>query len=264
MLDVLDAAAVRRWSDTAVELLEAHRVRDRRPERLPGPRRRHRHQHADDPAALPRAAPPEHDSPTPAALLALAGGAALGARRQLRLHPVPDPARAGRGRADAGRWDGRGASRPGSPPGPPRPAGRRRRRSRARSSPSRRRRGRPPAAAEQPATGRDPRGRRRRRRRGAADAAVCSHPAAAARSWPRPASSTRAGAGCVVLLDALARTVTRPLAAARHAPPPSGPRRRPSRHPPPDADGPEVRGAVPARRPRIGRGRAAAHAVGAG
>ena len=81
MLQALDDAAVGAWYRAAVEALSASREPARRPQRLPGARRRHRHQPAARPPRPP--SPPstrEGARTTESAWSVLARGAVLGAR----------------------------------------------------------------------------------------------------------------------------------------------------------------------------------------
>ena len=88
MLQVLDAAAVRRWCAAAAHGPGRRPRRDRRPQRLPGARRRHRHQPAADHGGGRRR--PSHAAPRDLAATVAGDGPrrAHGRPRQLRRHPL--------------------------------------------------------------------------------------------------------------------------------------------------------------------------------
>ena len=101
MLERLDAAGVRRWADLGLDALGRHRGGDRRPQRLPGARRRHRHQplpHLRGGGRRPSREAPAAERDLRASVPHLRPRRAARCPRQLRGHPQPAPA--GRG-ADA-------------------------------------------------------------------------------------------------------------------------------------------------------------------
>ena len=198
--------------------------------------------------------------------------------RQLRGDPLAGAARGGRG-GGRGRRDrgGRGGGGRGSRGARPRgSAGRRGAGRRAvPGRPAGHGRGLPAAGGHRPlgarrrrrgaaaATGSDrldevARGRRRRRGR-----ARCARPPASCPSWPGPGWSTPAGSGVYLVLDSLAGLVSgrrRRRTAGGRTTAGSMPRRCRRRRP--TGPTPELRGHVPARRGRAGRGRRAAPAAG--
>ena len=183
----IQLAVVLRFVDIATDALAGGPRGDRRAQRLPGARRRHRHQHVPHRLRGPRrrsARPTGGDPrrrPACAALAAFGRGALLGARgnsgvilsEMLRRHRPPD--RAGRRRGAQRRGDGRGAAR-----WPPR-----------RATPRSARRSRAPSSRRPGRLRGRPRGRAPRTR-GAAPA-TCSPPPPRppARPWPARPTSCR-------------------------------------------------------------------------
>ena len=258
MLEVLDGHAARRWAAAALDALGDAARGDRRAQRVPGARRRHRHQpvpHRRGGRASRAATLPRRRRPRARSLDALRPRRPARRPRQLRRHPQPAAARL----ADRSR---RATPDERTPPCWPtrmaagRRAGVRRGRDAGRGHHPDASPGRPPTPPTRvPRAPSGRRSRRGRRRPPRPPARRCPHARAARGAARRPASSTPAAGGSCVILDARRdgrstgrRRAHRPP--ARPAPARGPDLRRPRR---PRRGRPGLRGDVPARAPTTTR-----------